>query len=193
MFEVHGCLYSSNPEPIGGGNGLSEVVNGRPTVRTEMGRDHISSRISDPIRAGAGAIRGRLRTLDGKLPRRRFTFDLHLLVWESRLDGERAARLLLAQKAVAHDDPVWVGACAGHAELPAIAGSRTGPNVGFWCHGCPLCLNPYFTSSISPACQLLSKNDFSGLYSRSNAHQPFFGSVWIQLPRSTPAGCVGAK
>ena len=24
-------------------------------------------------------------------------------------------------------------------------------------------------------------------------NQPFFGSVWIQLPRATPSGCSGAN
>ncbi len=110
-----------------GGIGLSEVVNGRPAYRAEMTRDHISRRISgDAIRAGAGAIPSRLRALDGELPRGRFAFDRHLLVWESRLDGERAARLPLAQEAVAHDDSVRVGAFGGNGELSAIARSHTG-------------------------------------------------------------------
>lgn len=49
------------------------------------------------------------------------------------------------------------------------------------------------TRSISPGRQLLSKKDSSGLYRRRITNQPFLGSVWIQLPRATPAGCVGPK
>ena len=152
-----------------GGIYISRVPNGGTAYRAEMKR---ASGVS------TGATRYHLiPVFSGKLPGCGFAFYGHLLLWESCLYGVTATRLLLAQMAVAQGPPLWVGACARHAELPAIAGSRTGPNVGFWCHGCPLCLNPYFTSSISPACQLLSKNGFSGLYSRSNAHQPLPGTV----------------
>jgi hypothetical protein len=42
------------------------------------------------------------------------------------LERKRAARLLLAQVAVAHDDPVRVGTLGGNVKLSAIARSRTG-------------------------------------------------------------------
>jgi len=103
-----------------------------------MRRDDISRRILDPISAGAGAIVARGRALDGERPRRRFAFDRHLLVWESRLERKRAPRLLLAQIAVAHDDPVRVGALGGNGELSAVARSRTSFYVEFGIHGLSL-------------------------------------------------------
>jgi|APFre7841882724_1041349.scaffolds.fasta_scaffold15755_4 hypothetical protein len=49
------------------------------------------------------------------------------------------------------------------------------------------------TSSISLRRHCFVKNDSSGLLSRRITKRPFFGSVWIQLPRFTPSGCFGLK
>jgi hypothetical protein len=77
--------------------------NGRTALRAEV--------IRSPL-AVAGAIRDRLRAVDGKLPRRRFALDRHLLPWKTRLYGERATRPQLAVFAVAQGSPLWVGALA---------------------------------------------------------------------------------
>ena len=51
----------------------------------------------------------------------------------------------------------------------------------------------YFTSSISLGLHALVKKIRAGYRDAGAVNQPFFGSVWIQLPSLTPSGRVGPK
>ena len=83
-------------------------INGRASHVTEVVR-------SPPV------IASLLVFVGGKIPLRRFPFNLQLLTGKPPLNTERRARAQLARVAVAQRNPVRVGAFIGNAELSAAA------------------------------------------------------------------------